>query len=80
MEYKEAFEAHGMQMNILHNLVRSSFEKRHVPVECKCEVDVCKHCGGEDGEHLLIEVMGDGPNFEWDVIGTKPCPAFNDEY
>ena len=40
----------------------------------KCEdecdvVEVCEVCGG-DG---FVEVMGDGDNFEWDVIGTTPC-------
>lgn len=29
----------------------------------------CIHCGGTG----VIEVMGDGPNFEWDVIAEKPC-------
>lgn len=48
------------------------------PVKAYCEVcegkgeveDVCETCGG-DG---FIEIMGDGENFEWDVIDTKPCP------
>lgn len=30
----------------------------------------CERCGG-DG---YIEIMGDGENFEWDVVDTKPCP------
>ncbi len=34
------------------------------------EVDEeCTLCGGT-GE---IEIMGDGPNFEWDVIRTERC-------
>lgn len=33
-------------------------------------MDDCETCGGEG----VIEVMGDGDNFEWDVIGYKPCP------
>lgn len=34
------------------------------------DAETCETCGG-DG---LIEIMGDGANFEWDVIGHKPCP------
>lgn len=30
---------------------------------------VCELCNDTG----VIEVMGDGDNFEWDVIGTKPC-------
>lgn len=30
----------------------------------------CPTCDG-DG---VIEIMGDGANFEWDVIAYKPCP------
>jgi len=30
----------------------------------------CENCNG-DG---FVEIMGDGDNFEYDVIGTKPCP------
>ena len=32
--------------------------------------DQCEECGG-DG---IIEIMGDGENFENDVVDTKPCP------
>ena len=42
------------------------------------EAESCEHCGGVDGEHEPIEVMGDGANFEWDVIGHKRCPELND--
>ena len=34
------------------------------------EATECETCNG-DG---YVEEMGDGANFEWDVIGTKPCP------
>ena len=34
------------------------------------EATECETCNG-DG---YIEIMGDGANFEWDCIGTKPCP------
>lgn len=34
----------------------------------------CSYCNG-DG---FIEIMGDGDNFECDVIGTKPCPECSD--
>ena len=40
----------------------------------KLNNDVCESCDG-DG---FIEVMGDGDNFEYDVIGTKPCPECSD--
>lgn len=33
----------------------------------------CLVCEGEG----LIEEYGDGENFEWDVIGTHPCPGCN---
>lgn len=36
-------------------------------------MEICEECGGVD-EHLLIEIMGDGDNFECDVIGHKMCP------
>lgn len=29
----------------------------------------CEKCSGTG----VIEIMGDGANFEWDVIDTKPC-------
>ena len=32
--------------------------------------DECPRCGGSGS----IEIMGDGDNFEWDVVGYKPCP------
>lgn len=38
------------------------------------ENKVCEKCGG-DG---YIEIMGDGDNFECDVIGHKPCSECND--
>jgi hypothetical protein len=31
--------------------------------------EVCEVCNGTG----IVEIMGDGPNFEWDVIGTRPC-------
>jgi len=34
----------------------------------------CEKCGGEG----VIEILGDGENFECDVIGHKPCPDCND--
>jgi hypothetical protein len=37
--------------------------------ETKLKEDVCAKCDGTG----YIEIMGDGENFEWDVIGTKPC-------
>lgn len=37
--------------------------------------DVCERCDG-DG---YIEIMGDGDNFECDVIGHKACPDCNEE-
>lgn len=40
----------------------------------KLNNDVCESCNG-DG---FIEIMGDGDNFECDVIGTKPCPECSD--
>lgn len=38
--------------------------------ETNKEEEVCEKCGG-DG---FIEILGDGDNFEVDVVGTKPCP------
>lgn len=38
------------------------------------EEDNCEECGG-DG---FVEIMGDGPNFEWDVVGTRPCSECSD--
>jgi hypothetical protein len=35
------------------------------------ECDTCN----DDG---YVEIMGDGGNFECDVIGTKPCPDCRD--
>jgi hypothetical protein len=43
--------------------------KNNVTKETNEKEEVCEKCGG-DG---YIEIMGDGENFEWDVIGTKPC-------
>ncbi len=40
-----------------------------------CECHVCETCGG-DG---FIEEMGDGDNFEYDVIATHPCPQCHAE-
>lgn len=34
----------------------------------------CEYCNG-DG---YIEIIGDGDNFECDVIGHKDCPHCND--
>lgn len=36
-------------------------------------VFTCRTCNDKG----YIEEMGDGENFEWDVIGTKPCPDCN---
>tara|TARA_R110000868_G_scaffold160448_3_gene390072 strand:+ start:2508 stop:2651 length:144 start_codon:yes stop_codon:yes gene_type:complete len=38
------------------------------------EEDKCERCDG-DG---YIEIMGDGENFECDVVDTKPCPDCSD--
>lgn len=35
--------------------------------------EVCESCNC-DG---YVEILGDGDNFECDVIGTKPCPECN---
>lgn len=37
--------------------------------------DVCERCKGEG----LIEIIGDGENFECDVIGYKKCPSCTEE-
>jgi len=29
----------------------------------------CERCGGTG----VIEIMGDGAHFEWDVVDTRPC-------
>ena len=34
----------------------------------------CEYCGGTG----QIEIMGDGPNFEVDVVGYKQCEECND--
>jgi hypothetical protein len=41
-----------------------------MPKEIEITEEVCNRCDG-DG---YVEVMGDGPNFEWDVVDHKPCP------
>ncbi|MDZ4241132.1 MAG: hypothetical protein U1D31_03375 [Patescibacteria group bacterium] len=35
----------------------------------------CQFCAGEG----IIEIMGDGDNFEWDVVETKPCKECRQE-
>lgn len=49
------------------------------PDEEEVAFNKCEHCGGANGEHQPIEVMGDGDNFEWDVVGYKRCPEENYE-
>ena len=58
---------------------------RKLTVECECEegsvpFNVCEHCGGSNGEHQSIEILGDGENFENDVIGYKMCPVQKEEF
>lgn len=52
------------------------------PVQVQCNTcegtgmveDKCEKCGGSG----VIEILGDGENFECDVIGHKPCPDCRD--
>jgi len=48
-----------------------------------CEQCIIPECGCKEFEEIscgscndtgVIEIMGDGENFEVDVIGKKPCP------
>ena len=41
-------------------------------IETMYDCDMCQ----DDG---YIEEMGDGENFEWDVIGHKKCPKCNED-
>lgn len=52
--------------------VLAQYEANYEKIVVKRAVEEvpCDLCNGEG----LIEIMGDGVNFEWDVIGTKPCP------
>lgn len=39
----------------------------------------CEFCGGLNGEHQDIEILGDAVNFEVDVIGYRSCPKLVEE-
>lgn len=46
---------------------------REIRASSLCKMD-CELCGGT-GE---VEIMGDGDNFEWDVVDVKPCECTYD--
>ena len=39
------------------------------------EEEKCEECNDSG----YIEIMGDGENFEWDVVGTQRCPECNNQ-
>ena len=51
--------------------------KGYVDVDSSVFEEECEKCNGTG----YIEIMGDGENFEWDVVDTKPCGncTLNDE-
>lgn len=53
------------------SMVAREIDEHERTQESFVECDTCN----DDG---YVEIMGDGDNFEYDVIGTKPCPDCND--
>jgi hypothetical protein len=54
----------------LYNSELERIKADRIEDQLQADAKPCEVCDG-DG---VIEIMGEGSNFEWDVVGHKPCP------